>query len=304
MSKAQARDHEGGWWEFQLRGPLPALEAFAEFMSELGSGGAVFSEDPRTAGEQMVTAFLAGSADEALVERVRGRARFLAGEFPEDQVVLDVTRVKDRDWAKEWKDSLRPTRLEPGLWIVPSHCAVPAEAAGEPVLVIDPGLAFGAGAHATTRRCLAEVARGVKEGARSVLDLGTGTGVLAMTAVRFGAERVLAVDIDPIALRVAGENRDANGLAGRIELRAGVSDPESTDFGETFDLIAANIFPEALIKMLPFIDHHLRPEGRLVLAGIIAERADEVLKAAAARGYVLLAAREDEGWVTLRLAPK
>jgi ribosomal protein L11 methyltransferase len=297
-------EHEG-WWEFQLKGPLPALEAFAEFMAELGSGGSVFSEDPATAGEQMVTAFLpaAGTGDE-LVARIEERARFLAEEFPAAATGLTVTRVKARDWAQEWKDSLRPMRLEPGIWIVPSHCAVPAEAGDEPVLTIDPGLAFGVGAHATTRRCVAEVAALVRDGAVSVLDLGTGTGILAMTAARFGARRVLGVDLDPIAVRVARENLSLNGLADRVELRAGVSDPESEDLGETFDLVAANLFPEALLKMLPFIRRHLRPGGRLALAGIIAERAEEVKNAALARGFVLLAAMEDEGWVTLRLAPK
>jgi len=293
---------ERGWFEFQLGGPPAALELFADFTTELGSGGAVFSEDPARPGGQMATAFIsAAAAGPDLWARVRERVARLDIEFPGTSATLKVTKVEDRDWAKDWQESLAPERLAPGIWIVPTLCEVPAEAHGEPVIRMDPGMAFGAGGHETTRMCVAQVAKAVRAGASEVLDLGTGTGVLAMTAALFGAKKVKALDIDPVALRVAEENVRGAGLEDKIELERGVSDPEGALDGETFDLVVANLFPEALFEMLPLIARCVKPLGLAVVSGVLAERRDEVVSVVREKGFEVEEKIEEQEWVTLLL---
>jgi ribosomal protein L11 methyltransferase len=300
---SELEQQPGGWMEFQLAGPLPALELFADFMDELGAGGAVFSEEPRTGG-QMVTVFLPGpTAGPATLDRVRARVAELRGDFPGGYGELALTRVEDRDWNEEYEKSLEPIRLEPGLWIVPTFKEPPPEAAGEPMLRLDPGLAFGTGLHETTAACLALMGRLVREGARSVLDLGTGTGILAMAAARLGAERVLGLDLDTLALRVAESNLRLNGLEGRVRLGAGVSDPAIVLPEPPFDLIAANVFAEALCRLMPFIARHLAPNGRAALSGILADRLPLMERALAANRLRAYETIKEGKWVTLLVGP-
>ena len=288
----------GGWAEFRLTGPLAALEVFADFMDELGAGGAVFSEDPVQG--DMVTVFLPGPAvDDEMIARVRARAEGLKEEFSGAWRTMEVTRIEDRDWAAEWKANLEPIRLEPGLWIVPTFKPAPPQAAGEPQLLLDPGMAFGTGRHATTTMALEFLAREVRAGRASVLDLGAGTGILAMAAARFGATRILGVEIDPLALKAAAENLKLNGLEGRVRLMQGVSDPNETLPEPPFDLIVANIFAEALAKLLPFMDRRLAPGGRMVFAGILEDRLPALAEAMSARGFAVIEQKQEGEWVTL-----
>lgn len=291
-----------GWVEFRLAGPLLALEVFADFMNDLGAGGAIFSEDPESGdGGQMVTAFLpAAKAGQSVADRVQARAGELRQDFPGDwSDLVSIRVVADQDWGEEWKKNLVAQRLEPGLWIVPSFLEVPAEAQGEAVIRLDPGLAFGTGQHVTTQLCLPAVHSAIKSGALSVLDLGTGTGILAMAAALFGARRILAMDIDPIAQRVAEENMKANGLREKIELKQGVADPETILEGPPFDLIVANLFAEAIVRLLPFLNRHLAPEGTLALSGILSERAELVLSALKEKKLNVKEKKEEAGWIML-----
>ncbi len=290
-----------GWIEFQLGGSLAALELFADFMDEMGAGGAVFSEDPAgEEGSQMVTAFLSSAkAGPQTMNAVKDKADELGRRFPLGWRGLSVTRVEDRDWAEEWKKGLEPERLEPGLWVVPSHKDVPREAESEKVLRIDPGMAFGTGAHHTTRMCVELVARAAMEGATSMLDIGTGTGILAMTGILFGVKKASAVDIDPTALRTAKENALANGLSASIEFGSGISDANETVPGGPFDLVSANLFAEALAELMPFMARHLRPGGKLVLSGIINEREELVDRSLANSRLKVVKRLKEEGWTAI-----
>jgi len=262
-----------GWMEFQLGGPLTALELFSEFMNENGANGAVFSEDPEAFGRQMVTSFLSlVDAGDDTVDLINKKVKELICKFPGDWSGLKITTVADQDWSEEWKKNLKPIRFEPGIWIVPSFKDVPQEAANEKVIRIDPGLAFGTGLHETTSMCIRTVAKEAGPQTKKMLDLGTGTGILAMTAALFGAEKVLAVDIDPLAVGVASENIRENDLDSKVTVKQGISDIETDLIEGPFDLIAANIYAEALEILMPFISRQLRPEGTLILSGILSER--------------------------------
>jgi len=294
-----------GWLEVSLSGPSLAMEAVADFLTGLGSGGAVFSEDRHGhPGHEVVTAFLPHDDELAgKLDQLRLYLAELRRTWPEaDWGELETRAIIDQDWAEEWKKSFAPMPVGERFWVVPSWREVPApaKAPGQLVIRLDPGLAFGTGLHATTRACLRVIETRVPALARSVLDFGTGSGILAIAARMLGAERVLAVDLDPVAVEVARKNLEINGLTG-VEFRVAGADPEAVFSEPPFDLVLANIFAPELIRLRPLLFRHLAPFGRLVLAGILHDQAAEVEAAFTAAGLRLVARPREEEWVNLVL---
>jgi ribosomal protein L11 methyltransferase len=162
------------------------------------------------------------------------------------------------------------------LHVVPSWLEPPDGAVH--VLRMDPGMAFGTGSHETTALCLERIAE--LSPVRSILDVGTGTGILAMGALLLGAERAVGTDNDPEALGVARENAEKNSLEKRLELR----DVSPDRLGERFELVVANILSDPLIEMAPRLVKALAPGGRLVLSGILGTQAEGVARAYEAQG--------------------
>ncbi len=297
LEKEQGR--KSGWIEVRLAGPLGGLEVFADYLNDFGAGGAVFSEDPESTGSEMVTGFIPlGRVSPELIEKLRARAKVLSEDFPGRWGTLEVTEIRDRDWVEDWKKKLEPLRLDPGIWIVPTFKDVPPHPSSEPVIRFDPGMAFGTGRHPTTRYSLRLMACEIEKGKQSVLDLGTGSGLLAIAAALWGASRVLAMEIDGHALQVARENAALNEVEDRVELRQGVSGPE-IELGESFQVIVANLYAEGLVNLMPFIVRHLESAGTAVFSGILSDREDIVLEAAHENGMKVDKREEEEGWVTL-----
>ena len=289
--------------EVSLCGPTLAMEAIADFLHRLGSAGAVFSEDPKARpGSEMITAFLPRTADlDQKLQELRAYLASLREVWPHSAWgEIETRTVIEQDWVEEWKKSFSPMPVGERFWVVPTWREVPEQArqAGQFVIRIDPGMAFGTGLHASTRACLRQVEILVPERARSVLDLGTGSGILAMAARILAAERVLAVDLDPAAVEAARKNAEINGLSG-IEFRVGGADPEARLSGQPFDLVLANIFAHELIRLKPLLLRHLAPAGRLVLAGILFQQAEEVEAAFQEAGLRLLERPREEEWVSL-----
>lgn len=182
-----------------------------------------------------------------------------------------LATVTSEDWSSSWKVHFKPLRIGKHLLIVPTWEET-APLPGDLVLRIDPGMAFGTGGHETTRLCL-ELLENIMEQdgpatAPSLLDLGTGSGILAMAASLLGAGRILALDIDPDAVEVARENLALNELSERVE--CGTAPLESLE--ERFDIILANILAEELVRLAPHLTKRLLPGGALVLSGILAEK--------------------------------
>lgn len=182
-----------------------------------------------------------------------------------------LTAVNSEDWSSSWKVHFKPLRVGKRLLIVPTWEEA-AHLPGDLVLRIDPGMAFGTGGHETTRLCLELLEQVMEKNylavAPSLLDLGTGSGILAMAASLLGADRILALDIDPDAVEVARENLALNQLSERIE--CGTVPLESLT--ERFDIILANILAEELVRLAPYLTVRLNPGGSLVLSGILAEK--------------------------------
>jgi ribosomal protein L11 methyltransferase len=203
---------------------------------------------------------------------------------------IAIQHVEDRVWEREWLKDFRPMRFGHRLWVAPAGQR-PTEPATV-VLELDPGLAFGTGTHATTALCLEWLDRQVR-GGEQVLDYGCGSGILALAALKLGADAALACDIDPQALMATRENASKNGLAAKIRV---AEDPETV--AGHFDLVLANILARPLIELAPRLATHCRAGGVMALAGMLARQAAEV--AEAYRPWFDIAPEsEREGWSLL-----
>ncbi len=204
---------------------------------------------------------------------------------------LRLEALLDRVWEREWLRYARPQRIGARLWICPSGFHPPPRA--EVVVRLDPGLAFGAGTHPSTRLCLAWLEQAELGGAE-VVDYGCGSGILGIAALKLGARRVWAVDNDPQALLAARANAEVNGVANALRTVA----PQTLPAHPGADVVVANILARPLIDLAPRLGALARPHGRLVLAGILAEQLESV--AAAYRPWVHLEKPAREGcWIRL-----
>ncbi|WP_439114025.1 50S ribosomal protein L11 methyltransferase [Hydrogenophaga sp.] len=208
-------------------------------------------------------------------------------DFFEGCAVQGVQAVPDQDWVRLTQSQFAPVEITPSFWIVPTWHEPPA--AAEQVIRLDPGLAFGTGTHPTTRMCLRWTAqRGAVP--QRVLDYGCGSGILAIGAAKFGAQDIVAVDIDPAAV----ESTRLNATANHVTLAAGLPDLAHG----TFDLVLANILATPLKVLAPLLCAHVRSGGHLVLAGILARQADE-LREAYAPWVALDVSDEADGWILM-----
>jgi len=199
-----------------------------------------------------------------------------------------MARVEDADWVALTQRQFEPIRAGERLWIVPTWHEPPE--AGAVNIVLDPGAAFGTGSHPTTRLCLAWLERSVARG-DSVLDYGCGSGILGIAALKLGAARAAAVDIDPLALEAARYNSQRNAVA--LE----VLDARRALTG-MFRITVANILANPLRMLAPILTSHTQPGGRLALSGILAEQAPEVIAAYAPAASLEVAASEGD-WVLI-----
>jgi ribosomal protein L11 methyltransferase len=220
--------------------------------------------------------------------------------IPEPQIRV----VREEDWAHAWKQFYKPMRIGRRVVLKPSWEEF-AVGPDDLVIELDPGMAFGTGLHPSTRLCVTALEDYLRPGDR-VLDLGTGSGVLAIVAAKLGAAAVVATDIDPIAVAVAAENVALNKLgtapAGRIDVRQG-SVPAG--MAGQFQVIVANILAEVLVGLfegrydnVPLAEP-LAPGGYLILAGIIEEKEDMVAVAAVQQGLRMVNRRHETDWVAL-----
>ncbi len=208
------------------------------------------------------------------------------------------------DWAETWKRGLGPRRVGDRIVVAPSW-TTPDVRDGDIVVVVDPQMAFGTGEHATTRGALRLLEKSVRPGDR-VLDVGTGTGILAMAAARLGARSVLGLEIDAEAVETARANVERNGVDDRVEVRQQAVDPDYLAALGTnrFELVTGNVLSGVLVPLLPGFRDVLVPGGHAILGGILDTEAERVRRTAAAQGFrVVEEDREEEWWNVLLSSP-
>ncbi|MCE8019758.1 50S ribosomal protein L11 methyltransferase [Halomonas sp. MCCC 1A11036] len=232
---------------------------------------------------------------EIMLERL---AAAWAETMPEEPCpVIEHELLADRDWEREWMEDFKPLRMGQRLWIVPSWHEPPDLDAVN--LHLDPGLAFGTGTHPTTALCL-EWLDGLAVASEldglEVLDVGCGSGILAIAALKLGAAMATGTDIDPQALQASRDNAIRNDVA---EHELTLCYPEQLAAGHRFPLVIANILAGPLVELAPTIAGHVAPGGRLALSGILEGQAEEVLDAYRDQGLSMDEPQLREGWVRL-----
>lgn len=229
---------------------------------------------------------------------------FLRERFAEtgltDDAKLETVGVNEEDWANSWKAYYKPIKIGNRLVIVPAWEKYEAQE-GELIVRMDPGMAFGTGTHETTRLVIRMLEKYTKEGCR-MLDVGTGSGILAICASRLGAGECRAYDIDPMAVRVANENIKDSGLP---NITCEVSDLlKQADRSRPYDLICANIVADIIIRMTPDVAPFMHENTVLLASGIISERSDDVIECFEKNGYQIVEKLEDNGWCGLAVMKK
>jgi len=205
--------------------------------------------------------------------------------------------IADQDWLTEWKKGYEPVTIGQRLLIAPSWKLAEVAQTDRLIVQIDPGMAFGTGTHETTRGCLEMLEKYWPGGA--LLDMGTGTGILAIAASKLhpGA-RVVGFDVDPEAIEVARENAQINGVADDIEIEV---NKLASYQGQEFDVVIANLTADVIIPLAPEFPPVLKPQGALIVSGILREQANDVRAALLNEQFVLLEAAPDGEWVTMAL---
>lgn len=296
-----------GWFELILALPAGAAEAAAAWLLERGSSGlelrdASHPQPPADLPAGWIELRASFAADgPAPAEQLRAELAAFQKRWGGLLPGLAGARIRmewldEQDWAHNWRAHFAPVRVG-RFYVHPGW--EPAVADAPWPLQIDPGLAFGTGMHPTTRLCLQALEARLGRGPLgSVLDVGCGSGILALAAARAGVERVVAVDDDPIACRVTADNARRNGLAGRLAVALG--GPERAD--GAFELVLANILSGALVAMAAALLERLAAGGELVLSGVLGEEQPRVEAHFAAAGCRPLAVERDGDWCALHLA--
>lgn len=290
------------WLEIGVQVDGEAAEAVAEVFNRLGEGGAVIEtlihqDDSPYAGESVVNVktYLPANDESAPRQRQVEEALWHLSQLypiPAPQ----VRQLAEEDWAEAWKKGYRVQHIGQRLVIVPSWEAYTPQD-HEVVIRLDPGMAFGTGLHPSTRLCLQALEAWVRAG-DGVLDVGTGSGILAIAAAKLGAASVVGVDLDPVAVEVARENVRLNGVADRVEIEEGTVEMLSPR-PRSVDRIVVNILADVVIALTPVLAACLRPTGTLIASGIIQEQAGTVVETFESAGLRTVERRQEKDWVAL-----
>jgi ribosomal protein L11 methyltransferase len=272
------------WSELRVVTSPAAVEAVSAILWGLGVPGV--AEDRVSGDAVRVRGYLPPSrVGASLLRSLRARVRGLAecGLDP-GRASVSSRVVEAQRWASAWRSAARPVRIG-RLVVAPTRLRL-APRRGQIIIRIDPGMAFGSGAHPSTRLALRALLRSLRmpRGRPLVVDVGTGSGILAIAAARLGARRVWARDTDPIAVAVARENVLANRVADRVRVIRGAG---VGSFPARGDVIVANIIAETIADLLPEVRARIAPGGAFIGSGIVEDRLRGVLAAAAAGGFKL-----------------
>ena len=294
------------WTDIRLtvsKADAEAAEAVATMIAE----GGIYIEDYSDIEEQVEQIAHVDLIEQELLDKPRDTViihMYLEpGDSPVETLALIAARmeaagipytsetegVEQEDWQNGWRKYYHPMDVGQRLAVVPSWQDYETSRVK---LILDPGLAFGTGGHETTNLCLEVLDERVRGGER-VLDIGTGSGILAIAALKLGAAVAEGVDIDPVAVRTAGENAALNGVADKLTVLVGdLSDQASGKY----DIITANIVANAIMALAPAVPGLMADDAVFIASGIIDSRKDEVIAALEAAGLAVLEVNEKRGW--------
>jgi len=272
-----------------------ALDAVANFLIERGSPGVGIKKDE-------IQGYFVHSQDDASIRKdVRRFVQGINGLYPTQDRSLRWRLLKDRNWHSAWRRFFVPQKIGKAFLVTPPWTRPPTFRRRQ-VITIEPGMAFGTGTHATTRGCLEfieKVAPSLQGRGFSALDVGTGSGILAIALAKSGAKRVLAVDVDPLALEVARGNLRCNGVEKKVHL----SGAKLSRIKGLFPLVVANLTAETIIDQAIGLGKRAAGGGWLILSGILHPKTQQVVKQFAG-GFEVIRQKREKEWVTLLLRKK
>ena len=297
------------WTDIQITVPARFADT-AEAVATMVSNGGIYIEDYRDLEQQAWEIAHVDLIEQELLDKPRDIVKvhmYLApDENPAEilplfrerldnsgiEYTLETSGVEQEDWQNAWKKYYHAMDIGNRLAIVPGWEQYETD---RTVITMDPGMAFGTGTHETTSLCLETLDSLVKGGER-VLDIGTGSGILAIAALKLGAAVAEGVDIDPMCVRTAGENARRNGVQDRFTVLVGdLSDKASGQY----NIITANIVAAAILSLAPHVPALMAPGARFIASGIIDTRKDEVLTGLRAAGLEPVEVKEKRGWVCI-----
>ncbi len=280
-----------------VRATPEAVEAVSDILLNAGAAGVV------EAGPAVRAAYLPeGDEVEARVGQIERSVADLA-RFGLDPGPAEVTTrtIAEEAWAEAWKEYFHPTRIGDRLVVRPTwRSYTPADR--DIVLDLDPGMAFGTGAHPTTTMCARALENHVRPG-DTVLDVGTGSGILAIAAARLGATRVLACDTDPVAVHVARSNAAQNNVTDAVDVVEG-SWPTLVERGQSGRIVVANIIASVIERLIPEAHHLVAPGGLLIASGIASFRAAGVKATLARHRWSVTKVHTEGEWVAMEARPE
>lgn len=293
------------WLEITLQVPREDAENIAEVLRSFGHQGVLIEHlgippdrfDDNEIPDAPIMAVRVYMPND---ERVPAAKAQIEAELTPQNITPIYVLVDDENWADAWKKHYHPTRVGNRMMIRPVWEEADDLRPDDLEIVLDPGMAFGTGTHPTTQLCLASLEALMTPGL-SVLDLGCGSGILAIGAVLLGATHVLAVDIDPIAVESTIENAERNKVLEKITVQQGGLETVITS-ARRFDLLVANILARTIIEMC---DQHLgevvRPGGKAIFSGIMVAQVPDVEEALKRTGLVVTHVRQEELWVAMEV---
>ncbi len=248
-----------------------------------------------------------GEDKSALLERVKEALEELRSFVDIGEGTITESETEDKDWINNWKEYFHQFYVD-DILIIPSWEEVSEEDKDKMIIHIDPGTAFGTGMHETTQLCMRQLKKHVGPDTQ-LLDVGTGSGILSITALKLGAAHAVGTDLDPCALSAAMENMETNGIPKeRMEVLIGniIDDPAVQDAVgyEKYDIAVANILAEVLVPLTPEIGKHLKPGGLYITSGILDEKEETVKNAVEAAGLLVEEITHQGEWVCITARKK
>lgn len=315
------------WYEFTIHTTEEAVEMISNFLHEAGAGGVSIEESASTRkardtslgqwydeivpyndipeGQAVIKGYFSEETDmEELRRQVAPRIEELT-DFNIDtgEVRYEIKTVNEEEWATAWKQYFKPIRVSERLTIKPTWEEYSPSSPEERIIELDPGMAFGTGTHPTTSLCL-KTLESVIQGGEEVIDVGTGSGILSIGAVHLGVSKVLALDLDPVAVSSAKENVRLNGLEDRIrvmesDLLSVLKGGNTNQLNVTLpvQIVVANILAEVILLFVDDVYAALQPGGVYIASGIYKNKADIVEQALLASGFDIADIYREDDWV-------
>ncbi|MDP1509097.1 50S ribosomal protein L11 methyltransferase [Paenibacillus sp. CMAA1739] len=312
------------WNEITIHTSEEAVEMISNFLHEAGAGGVSIEESgslnkPRDTsygqwydrplndipeGQAVIKGYFAEEVDiDGVRAQIEPRVEQLRTfDIDPGEVRYELKTVNEDDWANAWKQYFKPLRVSDRLTIKPTWEEYEPASEDEKIIELDPGMAFGTGTHPTTSLCLRTL-ESVIQGGEEVIDVGTGSGILAIGAIKLGAKHVLALDLDPVAVSSARENTRLNGLEERITIKESdllsvlnASDP-TLGIQLPVKLVVANILAEIILLFIDDVYNALEPGGIYIASGIWKNKEEAVETALKAAGFEIAEINRDEDWL-------